>query len=181
MSRFFQIHNCMQLSNWQVDVLVSLNGCEKKTTFKLRVEKEEEEKTTSCIFVIREDSLFFFYLGFVFLPFLLESWVFFGNVTRDSPLHHEWPGRNVCGGVEVWRRQRVWASEEEHWSLTGPKLSVRLERDTWDSADGCIYKAAANYSNKIPQTYWAPYITLFKIPLVTSHTWGSILIWLFDY
>lgn len=141
-----------------------------------RVEQEgEKNKKTLCIFVDSEDNVgkirhwtrkSLFYLGFVFLPFspgvLGVLWKCYPGF---SPLHPEWPGRNVCGGVKFEEDGGTWGSEEEHWSLTGPKLSVRLEHDTWDSAGSCTNKAAAKYSGKIPSTLTR---TFFEIPLVTQ-------------
>lgn len=42
------------------------------------------EKNSFCIFVVPADNVSFISAS-VFLPFLLESWVFFGNVTPAHP------------------------------------------------------------------------------------------------
>lgn len=140
----------------------------KTTFFKLSRLEQEEKK---CIFVDSEDNVgkirhrtrrSLFHLGFPF-SFLRESWVFFGNVTpRFSS--SSWVTWEECVRRREARRRRrrggTWGSEEERWSLTGPKLSVRLEHDTWDSAGGCTNKAAV----RIPTTYSALTETLFEIP-----------------
>lgn len=151
----------------------SIRGCEKNNFFfffKLsRVEQQQEEKKTT---------LFASLLSQKIMSLFLKSWLCFSSLSPgvSGVLWKCYPSFSSSSWVTweecvrrsvVWRRWGTWGREEEHWSLTGPKLSVRLEHDTWDSTGGCTNKAAANYSNKIPKTYSALNITLFEIPLVT--------------
>lgn len=48
-----------------------------------------------------------------------------------------------------WKREEV---KEERWSLTGPKLSVRLEGDIRDATGGCTNKAAKFFKLAQPST-----------------------------
>lgn len=148
----------------------SLRGCEKKQLFFFFFQTQQSRTTTRkktfCIFVIPEDNVSFL------------SWLCFSSLSPgvSGVLWKRYPSFSSSSWVTweecarrsvVWRRWGTWGSEEEHWSLTGPKLSVRLEHETWDSTGGCTSKAAANCSDKIPKTYSALNITLFEIPLVT--------------
>lgn len=117
-------------------------GCE-KTFFQTQQtrtrRKEKGEKNTLCIFVDSEDNAgkirrwthrSLFYLDFVFLSFLLESWVFFLEMLPQFLLSFfsgkEWPGRNACGGVKFSesggrRGWGAWRSEEEPLELDRAK------------------------------------------------------------
>lgn len=169
-----------QFRNWQVDVVVSLTGCEKTASFKLRVEKEEK-KTTSCIFVILEGSLFFFVLALFHFLFscilecsleMLPRILLFIMSDLGGMCAEEW-GLKKTESVSKWRSalepDRAKAiSQTRTWYL---RLCRRLHLQS------CRQLLLQN-PPKVTQPLC---ITLFKIPLVASYTWGAILIRLFDY
>lgn len=144
-----------QFRNWQVDVVVSLTGCEKTASFKLRVEKEEKKNNFLHLCYPGRES-FFFRLGFVSLPFLVHSWMFFGNVTPDSPLHHEWPGRNVCGGVrfEEDREREQVKKCTGAWQGQSYQSDENVIPETLQAA--AFTKLPPTTPTKSPQSYAAP-------------------------
>lgn len=80
-------------------------------------------KTSFCIFVVPEDNVSFISAS-VFLPFLLESWVFFGNVTLTYPPPPPFPPAPPPYPWVTWEECEPSSRPVETWGSEGEALEL---------------------------------------------------------